>query len=111
MVSSGDTVQEKTDLSRGQENKAPGLQILLNSILTQQFGSNRIPEVGTSLAKVFEGLVFKIKLVIQNSFYNQWRRITPENILFKDRNQRWVNNMSSGILSLLRWIKRVQPRN
>lgn len=50
MGSSGDTVQEKTDLSRGQEYKAPDLQILLNSILTQRFGSNRIPEVGTSLS-------------------------------------------------------------
>lgn len=50
MGSSGDTVQEKKDLSRGQEYKAPDLQILLNSILTQRFGSNRIPEVGTSLS-------------------------------------------------------------
>lgn len=52
--------------------------------------------------------MFNIRLVIQNSFYNQWRRIAPEydsSCLGTDIKD-WSNNMPSGILSLLRWIKK-----
>lgn len=64
-----------------------------------------------SLAKVFEGLVFKIKLVMQNSFYNQWRKIAPENdsSYLRTDVKDGSNNIPSGVLSLLSWIKSVQP--
>lgn len=52
--------------------------------------------------------MFNIRLVIQNSFYNRCRKIAPENdssCLGTDIED-WWNNMPSGILSLLSWIKK-----